>query len=299
MSDQRTYGAIEIGGTKIICAVGTEDGTILERTRFPTSSPETDVPRMTDFFSGSGISSLGVGTFGPVDLRGKGDEYGRILECPREKWSGCPLGSLLRNALKVPVAVDSDVNAACIGEASFGAGKGKENVLYITVGTGIGIGFTIDGRPLHGLMHPEGGHSKVMTHPGETISSVCRFHPDCAEGFASGPALERRCGKRGESIPKDDPVWEIEAYYLSQLVRNCMQILSPNAIVMGGGVMEQSHLFPMVRDGVREQLHGHYVRAESADLDTYIVPSLLGGSQALLGCIRMASEVFGHPLSHL
>ena len=242
---------------------------------------------------------MGVGTFGPVDLRSDGDDYGTILECPREKWSYCRLGQRLKDSIGVPVIVDSDVNAACIGEAFFGAGKGKENVLYITVGTGIGIGFSISGKPLHGLMHPEGGHSKVLLHEKETISSVCRLHPDCAEGFASGPALERRLGVRGENVSPDDPVWDIEAHYLSQLVRNCMQILSPNVIVMGGGVMEQRHLFPMVRKGVLEQLHGHYIHAESADMDTYIVPSMLGGDQALLGCLHMAGEVFGHPPSRL
>ncbi len=299
MNDDRVFGAIEIGGTKIICAVGKEDGTILERMRFPTSSPDADIPAMADFFSGHGISSLGVGTFGPVDLRGQGEDYGTILECPREKWSHCRLGQRLKDSIGVPVIVDSDVNAACIGEACFGAGKGKENVLYITVGTGIGIGFTISGRPLHGLMHPEGGHSKVLVHEKETIASVCRLHPDCAEGFASGPALEKRLGTRGENIRPDDPVWEIETYYLSQLVRNCMQILSPNVIVMGGGVMEQAHLFPMIRSKVLEQLHGHYIHAESSDMDSYIVPSRLGGDQALLGCLRMARGVFGHPSSGL
>jgi fructokinase len=298
MDDRRLYGAVEIGGTKIICALGRKDGTILEKTRFPTLPPGDSVPKILDFFEGKGISALCVGTVGPVNLR-PGPSYGTILACPREAWSFYPLGKALEESLGVPVTVDSDVNVACMGEARFGAGAGKQNVLYITVGTGIGIGIVIDGKPLHGLLHPEGGHSKVTRHPDDGMGSVCRFHPDCAEGMASGPAMGRRCSMPGEEIPDDDPAWEIEAYYLSQLVRNCMQIISPNVIVMGGGVMERGILFPMIRRMVMEQLGGHYIFEESSDMDAYIVPSSLGGEQALKGCLAMAADTFGHPHSRV
>jgi len=296
MDDGHVYGAVEIGGTKIICALGKRDGTILEKVRFPTLSPNFSIPKIIEFFEGKGISALCVGTVGPVNLR-KGPGYGTILACPREAWSYCPLGESLEKALGVPVVVDSDVNVACMGEAIFGAGKGKQNVLYITVGTGIGIGIVIDGKPLHGLLHPEGGHSKVTFHPDETMASVCRFHPDCAEGMASGPAMGKRCSKRGEDITDDDPAWDIEAYYLAQLVRNCMQIVAPNVIVMGGGVMERQILFPKIREKVLEQLGGHYIFEESSDMDTYIVPSSLGGEQALKGCLAIAAATFSQPPS--
>ncbi len=296
MAERELYGAVEIGGTKIICAVGRSDGTVIEKTRFPTLPPEQSVPEIARFFEGKGIEAMGVGTVGPVNLR-QGDGYGTILACPREAWSNFRLHDALRDSVGVPVVVDSDVNVACIGEARFGAGVGKQNVLYITVGTGIGIGIVIDGKPLHGLLHPEGGHSKVAMHPRERMQSVCRFHRDCAEGMASGPALERRSGGRGEDIPDDDPVWDIEAYYLAQLVRNCMQIVSPNVIVLGGGVMGRAHLFPKIRRNVADQLAGHYVFRESADLDAYIVPSPLNGEQALKGCLALADDTFGHPLS--
>ena len=296
MDDGKIYGAVEIGGTKIICALGRKDGTVLEKVRFPTHPPADSVPKILEFFEGRGIASLCAGSFGPIDLR-PGPSYGTILACPREAWSQYPLGKTLEESLGVPAVIDSDVNVACMGEARFGAGKGKQNVLYITVGTGIGIGIVIDGKPLHGLLHPEGGHTRVTRHPDDRMASVCRFHPDCAEGMASGPAVGKRRSIAGESIPDDDPVWEIEAYYLAQLVRNCMQIVSPNVVVMGGGVMERMSLFPMIREGVREQLGGHYVFQESSDLDTYIVPSSLGGEQALKGCLAMAADTFGHPPS--
>ncbi|MBR3475595.1 MAG: ROK family protein [Candidatus Methanomethylophilaceae archaeon] len=296
MDDRQVYGAVEIGGTKVICALGKRDGTILEKVRFPTLPPKETVPKIVDFFEGKGISALSVGTVGPVNLR-PGPDYGTILACPREAWSFYPLGKSLEGALHVPVVVDSDVNVACMGEARFGAGIGKQNVLYITVGTGIGIGIVIDGKPLHGLLHPEGGHSKVSRHPDDNIDSVCRFHPDCAEGMASGPAMGRRCARLGEEIPDDDPAWEIEAFYLAQLVRNCMQVMAPNVIVMGGGVMEREALFPMIRKKVLEQLGGHFIYAESSDMDTYIVPSPLKGEQALKGCLAMAADTFGQPSS--
>ncbi len=298
MDDGRLFGAVEIGGTKIICALGKGDGSISEKVRFPTLPPDVTVPRILQFFEGKGISALGVGTVGPVNLR-KGPDYGTILACPREAWSFYRLGEALEKGLGVPVVVDSDVNVACMGEAYYGSGVGKQNVLYITVGTGIGIGIVIDGKPLHGLLHPEGGHSKVSMHPMETIASVCRFHPDCAEGMASGPALGKRFGGKGEDIPDDDPVWDIEAYYLAQLVRNCIQITAPNVVVMGGGVMERQSLFPRIREKVLEQLSGHYIFEESADMDTYIVPSTLGGEQALKGCLAMAAATFGHPSSRV
>jgi fructokinase len=292
---EQLFGAIEIGGTKIICAVGHEDGSIVEKFRFPTSTPKENLPQMIDFLRGFDIGSVGVGTVGPVNLHGSIPEYGTILACPREAWSYCRLAESLAAGLNVPIAVDSDVNAACIGESRFGAGKGKQNVLYITVGTGIGIGIVIDGKPLHGMLHPEGGHSKVERYPGDAMQSSCRFHPDCAEGMASGTALGKRIGGKGELLSEDDPVWDIEAHYLSQLVRNCMQIVSPNVIVMGGGVMDREFLFPMIRRNVASQLHGHYIWGESQDMDSYIVPSQLGGNQALMGCLAMAADTFGHP----
>ena len=288
MDSNPLLGAVETGGTKIICAIGRIDGGIEERITIPTEVPDVSVPKIIDFFTGKGIEAVGIGAFGPIDVIPGSKDYGSIRKCEREGWSYYPLLRTLCDALGVPGDMDTDVNTACLGEYRFGAGKGADILLYITVGTGIGVGITIDGKPLHGMMHPEGGHVAAVRHPDDGFEGTCPFHGGCIEGLACGPAIKGRWGAEGKDLADRPEVWEMEAHYLSQLVRNCMMTVAPNRIVMGGGVMQQPRLFPMIRERVIEQVNGYMDCSETSDMDNYIVPSALGGDQALLGGFMLA-----------
>jgi fructokinase len=288
MGEGPILGAVETGGTKIICAVGDIDGKITDRMTIPTEVPDVSVPKILEFFSDKDIDAIGIGAFGPIDVIPGSENYGSIRKCERRGWSHYPLLRTICDGLGVPGDMDTDVNTACLGEYRYGAGKGAEVLLYITVGTGIGIGITIDGRPLHGMMHPEGGHVAAVRHPDDQFEGTCPFHGGCIEGLACGPAIKGRWGAEGKDLADRQEVWEMEAHYLSQLVRNCMMTVAPNRIVMGGGVMQQTRLFPMIRQRVREQVNGYMDCPETSDMENYIVPSALGGDQALLGGFVLA-----------
>ncbi len=285
-------GSIETGGTKIICAVGDISGRIESRVTIPTDVPDISVPKVMDFFSDKGIDAVGIGAFGPIDVIPGSEDYGSIRKCERRGWSHYPLLRTVCRGLGVPGDMDTDVNTACLGEYAFGAGKGADVLLYITVGTGIGVGITVGGRPLHGMMHPEGGHVAAVRHPDDLFGGTCPFHGDCIEGLACGPAIRERWGADGKDLGGRPEVWEMEAHYLAQLVRNCMMAVAPNRIVMGGGVMQQEHLFPMIRERVSAQVNGYMDCPETSDMGSYIVPSALGGDQALLGGFMLAQSAF-------
>ena len=287
---EKVLGAIETGGTKIICAVGDITGRITDRLTFPTERPEKSVPKMIEFFRDKGIEAIGIGAFGPIDVISGSKDYGNIRKCERDGWSFYPLLRTVCDALGVPGEMDTDVNTACLAEYTYGAGKGKEILLYITVGTGIGIGITIDGRPIHGMMHPEGGHVGAIRHPDDAFKGTCPFHGGCIEGLACGPAIEERWGRPGAELTDRGEVWDMEAHYLAQLVRNCMMTIAPNRIVMGGGVMQQSCLFPKIRKLVAEQVNGYMDCPETEDMGSYIVPSELKGDQGILGGFVLADK---------
>lgn len=184
-------GAIEGGGTKFVCAVGTSDGTVLDRISFPTASPEETLGRAAAFLADKGIAALGIGMFGPVDLS-PGATYGCVSKTPKPHWSGYPVVDYFKRRFPVPIGFDTDVNAAALGEATWGAAAGLDSCLYMTVGTGIGAGAIAEGRLIHGLTHPEMGHIPVRRLQDDTYGGRCPFHRDCLEGLASGPAIEDR-----------------------------------------------------------------------------------------------------------
>lgn len=244
------------------------------------------------FFEGKRIDALGVGCFGPLDLDRQRDTYGSITSTPKVAWRMFPIWRVLQDRLAVPVALDTDVNAAVVGEVEWGAGQGLRNCLYITVGTGIGAGAMVEGNVLHGLMHPEMGHIFVRRHPQDVFAGHCPTHQDCLEGLAAGPAIEQRWGKKGYELAPDHPAWQIEAFYLAQALVNYICILSPQRIILGGGVMKQSHLFPLIRQQVQQLLNGYIDKQEIVDeIDRYIVPPGLGDNAGLCGGLALAKKI--------
>ena len=282
------YGAVETGGTKIICGVMGETGEMLDILRFPTDTPEYSVEKIAGFFDNHNICAVGIGSFGPVDVNEASETYGNILDTPKLQWRNYPFLQRLKSKMKIPMVIDTDVNCACIGEAEYGAGKGLDNVIYITVGTGIGVGVVVNGRSLKGMLHPEGGHILLRRNPNDIYEGKCPYHKDCFEGLASGPALAGRVGRPAFELDEDDPVWDIEADYIAQAVSNYILTYSPEKIIIGGGVLEQEHLFPVIRNKVKEYLNGYIRTPQLGNIEDYIVPAKLKGNQGLYGAYFLA-----------
>lgn len=283
-------GAIEGGGTKMICAIGDENGRIQKQISVKTEEPAVTMPEIIGFFKQYEIEGLGLASFGPVDLDRNSATYGYITSTTKLKWRNYNILGCLKEELKVPCGFDTDVNGSALGELSFGAFRGLKNAVYITVGTGVGIGVVSNGAMLHGMLHPEGGHVFVKRHPADSYRGGCAYHEDCLEGMASGPSIEARTGRRAELLDKDDPVWEFISLYVAQAICDYIFTLSPERIILGGGVMKQEQLFPMIRRDVVKLLGGYIDTPQIKDIDSYIVPASLGGNQAIMGCMRLAYD---------
>lgn len=285
----RLLGGIEAGGTKIVCGIGTEEGKVLDRISFPTRAPEETMQEIVQYFQGKDIAALGVGSFGPLDPSKDSPTYGYITSTPKQGWAHYPILPELKKHLHVPMEFDTDVNAAALGEATWGAAKGLRNCIYFTIGTGIGAGVLINGQLVHGLVHPEAGHIRVKKHETDTFSGSCPYHGDCLEGVAAGSAIEQRWGMKGIELSDRDEVWELEAYYLAQAVVNSILLLSPERVILGGGVMKQKQLFPLVRNKVMELLNGYVDHSEILEhINEYIVPPGLGDDAGLCGSFALA-----------
>lgn len=282
-------GGIEAGGTKMVCVVGDENGNIIERARFDTATPEITMVKMIEFFKGFDIKALGISCFGPIDLNPKHKTFGSILKTTKVAWANYDIVNEFKKALNIPVGSDTDVNGACLGEAIYGAGKGLNNVVYFTIGTGIGAGVYLNGKLQHGLLHPETGHMFVKRHPNDNYEGCCIFHHDCLEGLASGPAIEARFNKKGEFLTDNKEFLEIESYYLAQGVCNAICAYSPEIIVLGGGVMHQKGLIEEVRRKTVSMLNG-YIQAKevSENIDEYIVLPALKDDAGALGSLKLA-----------
>lgn len=285
----KLLGAIEAGGTKFVCGIGYEDGTIQDRISFPTTTPEETMAQVFHYFEGKGVEALGVGSFGPIDPVVGSATYGYITTTPKPHWSNYNVVGALKEKLDVPLWFDTDVNGAALGESIWGAAKGLDSCLYITVGTGIGAGAVVGGKLIHGLSHPEMGHIFVRRHPEDRYEGFCPYHGDCLEGLAAGPAIGARWGRPAGELAPDHPAWEMEAHYLAHALMNYVLILSPQKIVMGGGVMKQSQLFPLIHKKLQELLGGYVQHAALAgDIGSYIVPPGLGDNAGLTGAIGLA-----------
>ena len=287
----KLYGALEAGGTKMVCAIGDDNGNILERISIPTRTPAETMGPMIDFFRGKGIRALGIGCFGPVDLKKGSRTYGYITSTPKLAWQNYPIVAEFEKALGVPVGFDTDVNAAALGEATWGCTRDVENSIYITVGTGVGVGVIIGGKPYHGMLHPEGGHILLARHPDDPmVGSGCPFHENCLEGLAAGPSLEKRWGIKGAELTGRKEVWQLEAYYIGQALADYILILSPERIVLGGGVTHQEGLLALIRQETAKQLAG-YIRTAAIDhLDSYIVGVSLNDNQGVMGAVKLAMD---------
>lgn len=286
------FGALEAGGTKMVCAVGKEDGTILDQISIPTKTPETTIPEIIDYFKTKDIKALGIGAFGPVNVNKGTKKYGYILDTPKLAWKYFDLLGTIQKELNIPIGFDTDVNGSCLGEMTFGSAKGLDNVVYITIGTGVGIGIAVNGKLVHGMLHPEGGHILLKKAEHDTFEGSCPYHKCCLEGLAAGPAIEQRYGKKAIELKNEKNVWELESDYIAQAIMTYILTISPQKIILGGGVMHQEQLFPLIRQKVLELLAGYIKTPELESIDTYIVPSSLNDNQGIMGCIQLAVEEF-------
>lgn len=281
-------GAIEAGGTKIICGIGNEHGEIEKKINFPTESPEIVFAKIRSFFEEEQLDALGVGTFGPIDVNRSSATYGYITSTPKPGWRDVDVLGELKSYIDVPIGFDTDVNGAALAEALWGSAKGVNSCVYYTIGTGVGVGGYVEGNLVHGLLHPEAGHIPVKRHPQDSFEGLCPYHGDCLEGVAAGPAIERRYGKKGHELSVDHEAWKFEAYYLGQALMSTILLLSPERIILGGGVMHQEQLFPMIREEVKRNLNG-YVQHDMLlkHIDQYIIPPGLGDNAGLSGAVAI------------
>lgn len=283
-------GALEAGGTKMVCAVGDETGKIMDRISIPTETPEITMPKLIEFFKKYELTAIGIGTFGPADLNPKSETYGHIMATPKLAWKDYDIRGEFERALHIPVGFDTDVNAAALGEATFGCMQDIDTGIYITIGTGVGVGTMVNRQLLHGMLHPEGGHILLEKNPKDTYKGKCPFHSNCMEGLAAGPAIEGRYGKKAFDLKDVPEVWELEAEYIAKALVNYILILSPQRIVLGGGVMHQEQLFPLVRQKTVELLNGYVLTKEIDNIESYIVPPSLNDNQGVMGCIQLAVD---------
>ena len=301
MSSGALYGGVEAGGTKFVCMVGRGPQEIVAERQFLTSDPAVTLPQVASFFRpfahDQSLRAIGIGSFGPCDLDPNSRTYGYITSTPKPGWHDTDLVGTLLNALHVQVAFDTDVNAAAFGEHVWGAAVRKSTCLYLTVGTGIGGGYIVDGHPLHGLQHPEMGHIHVQhDRSRDPFPGSCPYHGDCLEGLVSGPAIQARFGIRGEDLSESDAFWELEAEYLGAAIAAYVLVLSPAIIVIGGGIMKRSILLPRIRESVKRHL-ADYIRqpALTNGMDEYIVSPGLGSRAGVLGALALAVSVGGRP----
>jgi fructokinase len=286
-----SIGGIEAGGTRWTCAVGQGDGKVERSASFATTTPAETLARAIEFFAAvPDLEAVGVGAFGPVEVDRSSPRWGTITTTPKPGWRDTDVVGPLAEALGVPIALDTDVNAAAVGEWAYGAAQGLDTFVYLTVGTGIGGGAFVNGRPVHGLLHPEIGHMLIPHDRGrDPFPGSCPFHGDCFEGLASGTALRERWGRPGEELI-DPEVWELEAEYLALGLANVVLVLAAERLVLGGGVGSTPGLLPRVRTRLRDALAGYLdsPRLSEAGVDDYLVAPGLGPRSGVVGAIELA-----------
>lgn len=296
---KHVYGGIEAGGTKFVCAVGSGPEDLRDEVRFETTTPDETIRRAVEYFreenAGVRLEAIGIGSFGPIDVRRDSPSYGCITNSPKSGWWNVDFVGAMKSALDLPVGFDTDVNAAALGEYRWGNARGLTDFIYLTIGTGIGGGGMVNGELMHGLMHPEMGHVRIPHNRDEdSFDGRCPFHGDCFEGLACGPAVRDRWGRPAENLPEDHPAWKLEAHYIALALVSYICTLSPQRIIIGGGVMKVSQLFHLVREEVRALLNDYIDAPEILrHIETYIVPPGLGERAGILGAIALAHREYG------
>jgi fructokinase len=293
------FGAIEAGGTKFVCGIGTGPDD-LKTAQFPTSTPEITLSSVVRFFqeSNADLNAIGIGSFGPVDLNLSSGSYGHITSTPKVGWQNFDLRGSVERALDLPVAFDTDVNGAILAESRWGAAQGIQDAIYMTIGTGIGGGALVHGRVVHGLVHPEMGHLHVPhDRTRDPFPGICPYHGDCLEGLACGPAMQARWKQPGSTLRPEHPGWDLEAHYLALGVMNLTVAYSPQRIIMGGGVMQQEHMVEKLRTEFKKIMNG-YIRHPDINeyLDLYIQTPGLGSLSGVLGGLVLAEQIYSNTL---
>jgi len=284
----KLYGAIEAGGTKFVCAVGDDNLTVIESVSIPTTEPTEMMPKVIEFFKEHDIISIGIGSFGPIDINKESDTYGYITSTPKTAWKNFDFIGAIKEHFDIPVAFTTDVNTSLYGEFKKGIAKDINSAVYYTVGTGIGGGAMVGGKFVQGYSHPEMGHMTVKIHEDDqSFEGKCPFHGNCLEGVASGPAIEKRAGISAKEIKEDSKDWDIVAYYIAQAALNTTLMLSPEKIIFGGGVMHQNHLLSKIHKQF-ELLNNDYIALPP--VEEYIVTPSLNDEQGIIGCLALAQN---------
>lgn len=294
MVTQRLYGGIEGGGTKFNCAIGSGPENIIAEARIPTTLPAETMQKVSDFFAPylDQLHGIGLGSFGPFDVDPASPTYGYITTTPKPHWSNINIVGMLHEKINLPIIADMDVVVAGLGEAKWGASKNDSHSLYLTIGTGIGGGYIVNSKPLRGFTSPEMGHIRIPHDLKlDPFRGACPYHGDCFEGLASGSSIQERFNQRAETLPDDDPFWELEAGYIAHALANYIFTLSPKRIIIGGGIMQKNFIFPAIRKKVQELLNGYLNHnIILREIDQYIVPPALGNRAGVLGGIALAMD---------
>lgn len=298
MQNKNIYGSIEGGGTKFMCAIGASQNIIAE-TRISTTTPEETMSQVIDFFKAQEkhigkLSAIGFACFGPLDPNPESKNYGYILPTPKPHWTNANVVGMLKNEFNIPIGFDTDVNGAALGEWRWGKAHGLHTFMYLTVGTGIGGGVVAEGKLLHGLLHPEMGHIPVKHNlEKDSFEGVCPFHKDCFEGLASGVAIEKRWGTRGDALDKNHPAWDLEADYIAQALASYSYIISPQRIILGGGIGSIPHLLPKIQTKTKDLING-YIQSPAIleNIESYIVHPGLGNRSGILGGMALAEMAY-------
>jgi len=297
LTDKNIYGLIEGGGTKFVCCVASGPDDIREELRYPTTTPDETIGKAIDFFGAQQkkhgeLAALGLGSFGPIDLEPGSPTYGHVTSTPKPGWKNADFLGRMRARFNIPMGWDTDVNAAALGENVWGSAKGLDTFIYLTVGTGVGGGGMIRGQLMHGLVHPEMGHITLPhDRKADPYEGRCPFHGDCLEGMAAGPAIEERWGVPGKELAPDHDAWKLEAEYMALALRTFVCTLSPQRIILGGGVMKSPGVIPQIRKRLLELLAGYVQHpAITEDINSYVVPPGLGDQAGMLGGIALAQQ---------
>lgn len=277
-------GGIEAGGTKFICAVADENLNVIKKVSVPTTNPEETMNKVFSFFDEFQLESIGLGAFGPIDVNKNSETYGFIRETPKTSWKNFNIVGAIKERYNIPVEFSTDVNVAALGELTFGSARGKQSCLYLTIGTGVGGGAIVFNKTLEGFGHPEMGHILIRKQSTDLFEGICPYHGDCLEGLVSGPAIAKRAGKLASELSEDDAVWDLVADYVGQALVDYTLTLSPEIIVLGGGVMNQRHLLPMIREKFKNYLNNYI---ETPSLDEYIVGPELAGNSGIMGSLEL------------